>query len=186
MLLYTLLTFLSRGARIRSFLKNTKKREVRQIMRRRDFVALLFAGIIGSVFPPRICFADFGKRIIIRRDWLRGGAYEENGILLLDFPILYGDDEGYLATPAGVYRVREKIINYHSKKYDSPMPYSLFFTRGRNAIHARKSGFKVPEDFETRRWIRTHGCITADHHIAKQLYSWANIGTPIEIIGNRI
>ena len=154
-------------------------------MKRRVFTALLFSGLLGLMLP-RICLAQSVKKnIVIRRDWLRGGAYE-NGVMWLDFPILFGDDEGRLATPEGIYGILGKGKNYHSKKYDAPMPYSLFFTPARNAIHSRGPNFKLPEDFETRRWLRTHGCITAEHHIAEQLFYWADNKTTLEIIGKRV
>ncbi|HLM83702.1 MAG TPA: L,D-transpeptidase [Candidatus Bathyarchaeia archaeon] len=127
------------------------------------------------------------KEIVIRRDTQMGGAYEW-GILVKEFPILFGDDEGPLATPEGVFRVKWKSIDYYSRKYKAPMPYSLFFTDGRNAIHSRGKNFVMPNDPEIRRSCRTHGCISVDNDIAPWLFNWAKAGprgTEITIIGYR-
>lgn len=153
------------------------------MMGRREFVVLLATGIAGLAFP-RICPARVeSKEIIIRRDWQIGGAYE-NGVLQASFPIMFGDDEGRLATPSGIYRILEKLPNYHSRKYDAPMPFSLCFTRARNAIHSRGPQFKMPE-LAIRRCCRTHGCVTVEHRTMAWLFDWTPLGTKLTILGDR-
>ncbi len=69
----------------------------------------------------------------------KGEAYE-NGVKIMEFPVLTGDDES--TTEPGIYVVRVKDANYFRWKYQTPMPYSIFFdyTGGRAAIH----GGEVP------------------------------------------
>lgn len=142
---------------------------------------------IAILLSPIAVDAWEKKEIIIRRDIQMGGAYE-NGILIAEFPILFGDDVGSLATPEGEFRVLWKSIDYHSHKYGAPMPYSLFFTGARNAIHSRGADFKMPTDPEVRRCVRTHGCVSVDNDIAPRLYNWVDTGrhgTKITIRGYR-
>jgi lipoprotein-anchoring transpeptidase ErfK/SrfK len=148
---------------------------------------VLFFVAIAILFSPIAVSAWEKKEIVIRRDIQMGGAYE-NGVLVAEFPILFGDDTGSLATPEGEFRVLWKSINYHSKKYDAPMPYSLFFTNARNAIHSRGANFKMPADPEVRRCLRTHGCVSVDNDIAPWLFDWVDVGTngtKITTLGNR-
>ena len=143
--------------------------------------------VIATLFSPTISIAWERKEIVIRRDIQMGGAYEY-GILVKEFLILFGDDVEPLATPEGEFRVLWKSIDYHSKKYNAPMPYSLFFTGARNAIHSRGGNFKMPKSPEVRRCLRTHGCISVDNDIAPWLFDWVDTGshgTKITILGNR-
>ncbi|MCX6762520.1 MAG: L,D-transpeptidase [Candidatus Moranbacteria bacterium] len=145
---------------------------------------ILFFGLIAIFLSPLVSIADQEpEEIVIRRD-LQMGGYYEHGKLVKSFPIMFGDDYGPLATPDGVYRVREKIIDYHSRKYDAPMPFSLFFTPARNAIHSRGPQFRMPA-LAIRRCCRTHGCITVDHDIAAWLYKRVPKSTRITIRGDR-
>lgn len=148
---------------------------------------ILFFVTIAILLSPIAANAWEKKEIVIRRDIQMGGAFE-NGILIAEFPILFGDDVGSLATPEGEFRILWKSINYRSKKYDAPMPYSLFFTEGRNAIHSRGAKFKMPADPEVRRCLRTHGCVSVGNDIAPWLFNWVDDsphGTKITICGYR-
>ena len=52
----------------------------------------------------------------------------------MEFPVLTGDDE--TTTDPGIYLVRVKDEDYYSRKYQTPMPYSIFFnytTRSRDS-----------------------------------------------------
>jgi lipoprotein-anchoring transpeptidase ErfK/SrfK len=65
-------------------------------------------------------------------------------------------------TPTGSYRPTRLVKHYHSRKYDAPMPYSIFF-RGGYAIH---------ETDETYRLGRraSHGCIRLSPRNAARLF----------------
>ena len=119
---------------------------------------LLFLGTVPFIlllsFPAaaRDIFQKYDKVIWIDQPRQVGLAYE-NGQKLLEFPVLTGDDE--CTTNPGVYLIRWKVPDYYSRKYDTPMPYSMFFDlRQRKAIH--EGGVPpLPE----KRELATHGCI---------------------------
>jgi len=54
-------------------------------------------------------------------------------------------------TPTGSYRAKRLSADYWSKKYDAPMPYSVFFFGG-YAIHATNAVAKLGQP-------ASHGCI---------------------------
>jgi hypothetical protein len=115
-----------------------------------------------------------GKVILIDQSNQEGKAYE-NGKLFLSFPILGGDIE--TPTGNGRYRVEKKIRNYYSKRYQVPMPYSLFFIfndRSRKAVHEGDVPKKKAD--RQRKWA-THGCVHVEMPIMKKLYAWADENT---------
>ncbi|MBM4300064.1 MAG: L,D-transpeptidase [Deltaproteobacteria bacterium] len=69
-------------------------------------------------------FKEYEKVIWIDQIKQVGIAYQE-GKKLLEFPIITGDDEH--TTDPGIYVVKLKDANYYSRKYETPMPYSIFF-----------------------------------------------------------
>lgn len=72
-------------------------------------------------------------------------------------------------TPDGIFTVFNKASMYHSKKYDAPMPYALFFDPAGLALHAGSVS------------SQSHGCIHLPAAFAKKLYSVTDIGTPVYI-----
>ena len=84
----------------------------------------------------------------------------------MEFPVLTGDDE--CPTNPGIYIIRMKIPDYYSNKFDTPMPFSMFFDwPGRKAIHeggvpgrAAKTGTGHP---------RLHSRGAAQHQVALRL-----------------
>ena len=139
--------------------------------------------LISMFFIASPLYAQGNREIVIRLDAQLGGAYE-NGILILEFEIMSGDGPGGAKpTPTGNFRIIMKEEKYHSKKYDAPMPLSLFFT-SEHAIHARGWHAKLPPR-ELRRYYSSHGCVSGDFDAIKLLFNWAPIGTPVTIIGDR-
>ena len=108
----------------------------------------------NSFLPPALAADIFqGYEKVIYIDQLKqvGTAYE-NGKKVMEFPVLTGDDE--TTTDPGIYLVRVKDKDYYSRKYQTPMPYSIFFDyTGRKAIH----GGEVPPP-KQRIGLATHGC----------------------------
>jgi lipoprotein-anchoring transpeptidase ErfK/SrfK len=124
-------------------------------------------------------FHEYNKVIWIDQPRQIGLAYE-NGQKLLEFPVLTGDDE--CTTNPGAYLIRRKVANYYSRKYDTPMPFSMFFDmRQRKAIH--EGGVPpLPE----KRELATHGCIHVEVPHIEWLYDWAEEGaTAVVISGER-
>lgn len=124
-------------------------------------------------------FQEYDKIIWINQPLQMGVAYEQ-GRKVLEFPVLTGDDEA--TTDPGIYVVRMKVPDYYSRKYDAPMPYSLFFDwRQRKAIHAGG----VPTGPE-RTELATHGCVHVEQPHMEWLYNWAEQGaTAVVISGER-
>ncbi len=108
----------------------------------------------------------------------RGSAYE-NGKKVMEFPVITGDDE--TTTEPGIYLVRVKEEGYYSRKYQTPMPYSLFFNYPeRAAIH----GGEVPPPREKKK-LATHGCVHVEQPYIKRLYDWTEAGSTVVVISGR-
>lgn len=133
-------------------------------------VSLLLAATADAEPPPQA-----GKVIWIDQTRQVGRAYED-GKKIMEFPVLTGDDE--TTTPPGVYRVRQKVEDYFSRKYKVPMPYSLFFDlTNRRAIHEGE----VPPAPQRREYA-THGCVHVESPYIERLFDWAEEGTTLVII----
>lgn len=83
--------------------------------------------------------------------------------------IIYGDEDK--PTPAGTFPILDKKPNYVSRKYGSPMPYSLWLTRSGVAIHGSEVG---------RRYA-THGCVGVPEEFAALLFDAARVGDRVTI-----
>jgi lipoprotein-anchoring transpeptidase ErfK/SrfK len=130
------------------------------------FIALFTHISVLSVDPFDI-FKEYKKVIWINQPKQVGIAYQE-GKKLFEFPVVTGDDES--TTDPGIYRVRLKDDNYYSRKYDTPMPWSIFFDlKGMKAIHAGE----VPPP-EIKKELATHGCIHVEPPYIQRLYDWAD------------
>lgn len=111
-------------------------------------------------------FEEYEKIIWINQLKQVGVAYE-NGKKVYEFPVMTGDDEK--TTPPGIYIVKEKDADYYSRKYDTPMPYSIFFDmRDRKAIHEGE----VPPPAE-KKMLATHGCVHVEQPHIEWLFHWA-------------
>ena len=127
---------------------------------------------------PAVAFDVFKKyEKVIWIDQVKqiGIAYDE-GEKLFEFPIISGDDQ--FTTDPGVYVVKLKDENYYSRKYDTPMPFSLFFDlKERKAIHEGA----VPPPAQ-RKELATHGCIHVTEPYIEWLYDWADVGDTAVVI----
>jgi lipoprotein-anchoring transpeptidase ErfK/SrfK len=95
---------------------------------------------------------------------------------VLEFPVLTGDDE--TTTDPGIYLVRAKDEDYYSRKYDTPMPFSIFFDlKARKAIHEGE----VPPPPARTEWS-THGCIHVEQPYIEWLFDWAEVRKTAVII----
>ncbi len=102
-------------------------------------------------------------------------AYE-NGIKIFEFPVITGDDE--TTTNPGTYLVELKDADGYSIKFDTPMPYSIFFDlKERKAIH----GGEVPPPSIRGKWA-THGCVHVEEPYMEQLFDWAEVGKTLVVI----
>lgn len=87
--------------------------------------------------------------------------------------VLYGADNK--PTPTGTFSILQKKIDYHSRTYDSPMPFMLRLTNDGVAIHASEL-----VDGESA----THGCIGLPHEFASLLFRQAKLGDKV-LVTNR-
>ncbi len=137
-------------------------------------VSLVFLVLVWGANGGDI-FQEYDKVIWINQLKQVGVAYE-GGKKLFEFPVMTGDDE--TTTPPGIYTVRLKDEEYFSKKYQVPMPYSLFFDlRDRKAIHEGE----VPPP-EERKEYATHGCVHVEQPHMERLFHWAEVGKTAVVI----
>jgi len=148
----------------------------------KKYVYLLIAVLFANFYPPYSyakVLKNYNKIIWINQEEQVGAAYGQ-GRKLLEFPILSGDDE--TTTPPGTYIIKSKVRHYHSRKYDTPMPYSLFFDYRGRAIHEGE----VADPEEKSEWA-THGCIHVEQPFMEWLYNWAETGKTVVVVkGQRV
>jgi lipoprotein-anchoring transpeptidase ErfK/SrfK len=137
-------------------------------------VALLANALLSPARAADIS-QQYDKVIWIDQLKQKGEAYER-GKKVMEFPVLTGDDE--TTTDPGIYLVRVKDENYYSRKYQTPMPYSIFFDyTGRKAIHEGQ----VPPP-RKKIGLATHGCVHVEEPYMKRLYDWTEAGRTLVII----
>jgi len=89
-----------------------------------------------------------------------------------------GDDE--TPTPPGTYVIKSKVRHYFSRKYKTPIPYSLFFDYRGRAVHEGD----VADPEERSEWA-THGCIHVEQPFMAWLYNWAEVGKTVVVVKGR-
>jgi lipoprotein-anchoring transpeptidase ErfK/SrfK len=138
-------------------------------------VALLTNILLPPAFAADI-FEKYDKVIWINQQKQTGAAYER-WKKVREFPVLTGDAE--TTTEPGIYLVQVKQEDYYSRKYQTPMPYSIFFNyTQRAAIH----GGEVPPP-RLKIGYATHGCIHVKEPDIKWLYDWTEPGRTVVVIG---
>jgi len=139
------------------------------------FLIGLFTNILLSPSLAAIISQEHEKMIWIDQLKQVGAAYED-GKKVLEFPVITGDDE--TTTDPGIYLVRVKMEDYYSRKYQTPMPYSIFFNYSlRQAIHEGE----VPPP-EVKRGLATHGCVHVEQPYIKWLYDWTETDRTLVVI----
>ena len=141
-------------------------------------VALLTNILLSPTLAADIS-QEYDKMIYIDQLKQVGAAYER-GKKVMEFPVITGDDE--TTTDPGTYLVRVKDEDYYSRKYQTPMPYSILFNYNtRTAIH----GGEVPPP-QKKIGLATHGCVHVEQPYIKKLYDWTEAGrTLVVIVGRR-
>jgi len=148
-------------------------------MKMKKYLAILFIVLVTQVYAwPAFAidvFKQYDKVIWVNQPKQVGIAYE-NGMKVFEFPIITGDDE--CTTNPGIYSIKLKDENYYSRKYDTPMPYSIFFDlKERKAIH---EGEVPPPDL--KKDLATHGCIHVEPPHIERLYDWADEENTVIVI----
>ena len=147
------------------------------------YILLLSVVLLTNILLSPTLAADSSQEYekVIYIDQLKqvGTAYER-GKKVMEFPVITGDDE--TTTNPGIYLVRVKQVDYYSRKYQTPMPFSIFFDyTGRAAIH----GGEVPPP-QKKIGLATHGCVHVEQPYIERLYDWTEAGrTLVVIVGRR-
>jgi lipoprotein-anchoring transpeptidase ErfK/SrfK len=147
--------------------------------RMKKYILLFSVALLTNIlFSPTLAadiFQEYEKVIWINQLKQVGTAYER-GKKVLEFPVLTGDDE--TTTDPGIYLVRVKEEDYYSWKYQTPMPYSIFFDyTGRTAIHEGE----VPPP-KKKIGLATHGCVHVEQPYIEWLYDWTEAGRTLVVI----
>ena len=145
----------------------------------KKYIWLFLVALLAIILSSPTLAADISekkdKMIWINQLKQTGAAYE-NGRKVREFQVVTGDDE--TTTPPGIYLVRVKDEDYYSRKYDTPMRYSIFFNyAARAAIHEGE----VPPPAK-RIGLATHGCIHVAQPDITWLYNWTEAGRTVVVI----
>jgi lipoprotein-anchoring transpeptidase ErfK/SrfK len=90
-------------------------------------------------------------------------------------------------THPGDYRISRKFKDYTSKTYGSPMPYSMFFSKDGKAIHGTEwAAVRSYLHAYITESVGSHGCVGLSEEDAKTLFGWAPVGTPIEVVAEKV
>lgn len=84
--------------------------------------------------------------------------------------IVYGSPEK--ETPLGKFPILSKYRDYHSRSYDSPMPYSMFVTTDGVALHGSP----------INRTRATRGCVGLPIAFARKLFAASKKGEFVQIV----
>jgi len=150
--------------------------------RMKKYILLFLVALLTNIYLSPALAADISQNYekMIWIDQLKqvGAAYE-GGKKVMEFPVITGDDE--TTTEPGTYLVRVKEEDYYSRKYQTPMPYSIFFNyQERVAIH----GGEVPPP-QKKIGLATHGCVHVEQPYIKRLYDWTETGRTLVVISGR-
>ena len=115
------------------------------------------------------------KKIFVNLDEQRMTAYEDGNEV---FSSRISSGKSGHETPTGTYRVLQKERDHRSNEWPKPhggarMPYMLRITWSGVALH---QGY-VPGQ------PASHGCIRLPKPVARKLFKWAEIGTPVLVGG---
>jgi lipoprotein-anchoring transpeptidase ErfK/SrfK len=135
--------------------------------------------VVGALSLP-VVHAEGGKAILVSIEQQKLYAFE-NYLLVHEFDVITG--RAGKETETGKFKISRKYKDYTSKKYDAPMPYSMFFSGDGKAIHA--TGWAT-----LRSYVQTyvsgslgsHGCVGLTEEDAITLFEWAPVGTNVVIV----
>lgn len=114
--------------------------------------------------PPCDITAKACVSLGARKAWITDGA----GRVLFGPVGVLGGRKGE-PTPVGTFSVTNKVRNYHSRQFDAPMPWSVFFYPG-VAFHTGSLG------------TRSAGCLHLSNASAKTFFSMLSPGDEVQIL----
>jgi len=129
----------------------------------------------GSLRPGQFLWkdgADEVTRVVVSLSDQMAYAYD--GDELVGAATISSARKGYI-TPAGIFEVLGKDLDYRSKKFDNaPMPFAQRIDEYGIAMHG---GEPIPG------YPASHGCIRLPTKFAAKLFSATDVGTPVLIGG---
>ena len=137
-----------------------------------------YRGYGGAAIPgnwqtmnPKVIEMNLSAQTLSR--WENGNKLDENRI---------SSGKRGMATPTGLFRIRNKADIAYSRKYRVYMPYWMAFTSAGHGIHELpifKSGKREGENHLGTPV--SHGCVRLGVGPAQTFYNWTDVGTPIII-----
>lgn len=117
------------------------------------------------------------KKIVIDISEQKIKAYEGSNVVL---DTLVSTGKPGMPTPLGTFKILSKNPRAWSSRYGLYMPYWMSFTYLGHGIHELPEWPGGYKEGASHLGIRvSHGCVRLGVGPAKQLYDWANIGTPV-------
>ena len=82
------------------------------------------------------------------------------------------------ATPAGIYRLKDKERNYTLKGqgYSTPVSYWMPFNNG---IGIHDANWRSVFGGEIYKTDGSHGCVNSPYSLAQTIYNNISVGTPV-------
>lgn len=146
----------------------------------RCYAALSLVLVVVSTLATPVSLRADEKRLVVNLNRQKLFAFD-GAKEVYAFDCITGK-AGKETTP-GRFRIWEKTKDYESRTYKVPMPYSLFFTDDRKAIHqtpfaklrsyAKYLGLDQPG---------SHGCVGLSEDDAKAIYDWAPLQTTVDVV----
>jgi lipoprotein-anchoring transpeptidase ErfK/SrfK len=136
---------------------------------------------VGNLYLDKKTVASTTKRIVVSLSKQMLSAYD-GGTLFMQESVSTG--LAFTPTPTGEFTVYKKmpsrymqgsLLGLSRQYYDLPgVPWNLYFTLDGMVIH----GTYWHNSFG-KKW--SHGCVNLSSQKAKELYYWADLGTPVTV-----
>lgn len=120
---------------------------------------------LAKARPPCAVSARACVDLSARKAWITDGA----GRIVYGPVSVLGGRTGE-PTPVGTFSVRSKVRDYHSRQFDAPMPYSVFFSPG-IAFHQGSLS------------TRSAGCLHLSRASAMAFFSELGPGDTVQVVG---
>ena len=119
----------------------------------------------GALVPDTPCTDSARACVDLRthRSWL----LDQGRVVRGPVPMMDGDQED--PTPVGTYAVEWKAVQWTSREYRTPMPYSVFFAAGGVAFH------------EGQQDTPSAGCVKLGPEDARAWFQFLGIGDQVQV-----
>ncbi len=106
--------------------------------------------------------------------------FYENGNLIVDTPVVTGNDDGDCNTPTGSYAIqsREEQTTLVGEDYESYVDYWLGFNGG---IGIHDASWRDDFGGDIYQGNGSHGCVNTPFDKVKTIYEHVEVGTPVYV-----